>query len=190
MLAHSQESRRWDSASLRPPVCCYRAQFLCRAEYGGHAQYCPPNLEISTRDPSNFHFPPRPNKPFPAYTRFPRGTIQFPTRDKAKEDSVTSKNFPSRPCPTYYTYTLTHTGARTTTGALLHTDSMHRVSFYFLKIPMDRMPPASARYTYARARTCDHTNPHPRAWLVKNVWVARTQGGKERERSRVEEEES
>lgn len=67
---------------------------------------------------------------------------------------------------------------------------MHRVSFYFLKIPMDRMPPASARYTYARARTCDHTNPHPRAWLVKNVWVARTQGGKERERSRVEEEES
>lgn len=65
---------------------------------------------------------------------------------------------------------------------------MHRVSFYFLKIPMDRMPPASARYTHAR--TCDHTNPHPRAWLVKNVWVARTRGGRERERekSRAEEE--
>lgn len=94
------------------------------------------------------------------------------------------------PVPRTIRITLTHTGARTTTGALLHTDSMHRVSFYFLKIPMDRMPPASARYTYARARTCDHTNPHPRAWLVKNVWVARTQGGKERERSRVEEEES
>lgn len=46
---------------------------------------------------------------------------------------------------------------------------------------MDRMPPASARYTHAR--TCDHTNPHPRAWLVKNVWVARTRGGK-RERER------
>lgn len=73
---------------------------------------------------------------------------------------------------------------------------MHRVSFYFLKIPMDRMPPASARYTYARARTCDHTNPHPRAWLVKNVWVARTRGEKKerslawkRRKARDEEEE-
>lgn len=93
----------------------------------------------------------------PAYTRFPRGTIQFPSRDKAKEDSVTSKNFPtSRPCSTYciylYIYVNAHEGTVPPPAQSLHTDSMHRVSFYFLKIPMDRMPPASARYTRARAR--------------------------------------
>ena len=98
--------------------------------------------------------------------------------------------------PATRTRTLTDTridgGARTTTTvALLHTDGMHRVSFYFLKIPMDRMPPASTErapfahvrigggtHTHTgereRGRTYDHTNPHPRVRLVKRVWVART----------------
>jgi len=47
----------------------------------------------------------------------------------------------------------TPTCASTNTDASLHSDGMHRVSFYFLKIPMDRMPPAPRRprYTHAHA---------------------------------------
>lgn len=60
------------------------------------------------------------------------------------------------------------------------------MSFYFLKIPMDRMPPRRvcaplATHTHTHIRTCDHTNP--RGWLVKNVWVARTGGKRKREES-------
>ncbi|KYN05071.1 hypothetical protein ALC62_04059, partial [Cyphomyrmex costatus] len=35
---------------------------------------------------------------------------------------------------------VTPTYATTNTDTLLHSNGMHRVSFYFLKIPMDRMP--------------------------------------------------
>lgn len=61
---------------------------------------------------------------------------------------------------------------------------------------MDRMPPASARYTYARARTCDHTNPiHAPGSLRMCGWRAHRGEKKERglawkrRKARDEEEE-
>lgn len=67
---------------------------------------------------------------------------------------------------------VTLTRATTNTGALLHSDGMHRVSFYFLKIPMDRMslPPGVLRthtHTWAYARM--HTPSRKRARSTHNT---------------------
>lgn len=79
---------------------------------------------------------------------------------------------------------VTPTYATTNTDALLHSDGMHRVSFYFLKIPMDRMPlpPSVLRtHTYTDvARVC--TRRRKRARSTHNT-------GKKRRLAREEEEE-
>lgn len=80
---------------------------------------------------------------------------------------------------------VTLTRATTNTGALLHSDGMHRVSFYFLKIPMDRMslPPGVLRthtHTWA-TRVCTRR--------VESALVAHITPEKKRRLTREEEEE-
>ncbi|KYN33426.1 hypothetical protein ALC56_12138, partial [Trachymyrmex septentrionalis] len=75
---------------------------------------------------------------------------------------------------------VTPTYATTNTDALLYSDGMHRVSFYFLKIPMDRMPlPPSVLRTHThtltfvrvctrrRKRACSTHNTEKKRRLVR-----------------------
>lgn len=80
---------------------------------------------------------------------------------------------------------VTLTRATTNTGALLHSDGMHRVSFYFLKIPMDRMPlPPGVLRTHTHTstrRVCTRR--------VESALVAHITPEKKRRLTREEEEE-
>lgn len=133
----------------------------------------------------------------PAYTRFPRGTIQFPSRDKAKEDSVTSKNFPtSRPCSTYCIYLYIYVNA--------HEGTYHHRRNRYIPIVCIECPSISLKFRWIvcpRPPLATHTRARARVHVITRIpihapgslrmcgWRAHT-GGKERERSRVEEEES
>lgn len=87
---------------------------------------------------------------------------------------------------------VTLTRATTNTNVLLHIDGMHRVSFYFLKIPMDRMPlpPGSPTYTHAhRDDARMHTPSRKRARSTHNTGEeekARERGRRIREKEEVE----